>query len=91
LFSRLNECYEGNQEDFAGAFSEGASQQELGESTMLALLNTIPETEKTMLLLKYNDGQSIEHLQTQFMLSASAIKMRLKRARQNSTGCTQGQ
>jgi RNA polymerase sigma-70 factor (ECF subfamily) len=34
-----------------------------------------------MLFLKYHDGQSIEQLQTVFMLSASAVKMRLKRAR----------
>jgi RNA polymerase sigma factor (sigma-70 family) len=81
LFSRLNEHYEGNQDNFAAAFSDGASQQETSEGTMLALLNTIPELDKMMLFLKYKDGQSIGDLQTRFMLSASAVKMRLKRAR----------
>jgi RNA polymerase sigma-70 factor (ECF subfamily) len=48
---------------------------------MLGLLNKLPDAEKTLLLRKYRDGESIEHLTGQFSLSAGAVKMRLKRAR----------
>ncbi len=61
---------------------EDALQPPPSESALLALFNHIPETDRQMLLLKYHDGQSIEQLQTVFMLSASAVKMRLKRARE---------
>ncbi len=56
-------------------------ESERTEATMLALLNKLPDAEKTLLLLKYRDGESIEHLRGQLRLSTGAIKMRLKRAR----------
>jgi RNA polymerase sigma-70 factor (ECF subfamily) len=64
-----------------GVSLEGSSGQENPETRMLALLNHVNETDKTMLLLKYQQGRSIEHLQQQFNLSAGAVKMRLQRAR----------
>ncbi|QIP13823.1 RNA polymerase sigma factor [Spirosoma aureum] len=79
--SQLNENHEGSAGDFAMTFEESTSQQDPAESRMLALLSSISETDRTMLYLKYRDGQSIEHIQARFMLSASAVKMRLKRAR----------
>ena len=81
LVHRLEDFNDGDVESHAGSPPEEASQQALDESRMLSLLNAIPETEKKMLLLKYYEGRSIEHLQTVFMLSASAVKMRLKRAK----------
>jgi RNA polymerase sigma-70 factor (ECF subfamily) len=58
-----------------------SGELETNQATMLALLNQLTDTEKTLLFLKYRDGESIEHLQAQFHLSEGAIKMRLKRAR----------
>ncbi len=81
VMSRLTENYEGDQADFTEAFAEGSMSRESAESTMLALLSTLPEIDQAMLQRKYHDGQSIEQIQTHFMLSASAIKMRLKRAK----------
>jgi RNA polymerase sigma-70 factor (ECF subfamily) len=46
------------------------------------MLKYIRETERKMLLLKYQQNYSIKDLQKEFNLSASAIKMRLQRARQ---------
>jgi RNA polymerase sigma-70 factor (ECF subfamily) len=79
---RLEDSGESTWKDAAAPSPEDALQPPPTESTLLALFNHIPETDRRMLLLKYHDGQSIEHLQTVFMLSASAVKMRLKRARQ---------
>ena len=79
---RLSDSYESTWKDAAAQSPEDALQPPPSESTLLALFNHIPETDRQMLLLKYHDGQSIEQLQTAFMLSASAVKMRLKRARQ---------
>lgn len=44
-------------------------------------LNQIPEADKRMLELKYRYEYSIQDLQREFDLSASAVKMRLLRAR----------
>ncbi len=78
---RLDDSQESAWQDPAGTSPEDALQPS-SESTLLALFNLIPETDRQMLFLKYHDGQSIEQLQTVFMLSASAVKMRLKRARE---------
>ncbi len=48
---------------------------------MFSLINNLPEAERKLLLLKYSEGESIESLQEMFQLSASAIKMRLKRSK----------
>lgn len=49
---------------------------------MLTLIHRLPEQERQLLLLKYQQGESIETLERTFNLSASAIKMRLKRSRE---------
>lgn len=77
VVSRLGAYDPGDEPDPEEALSEADPAQKI----MLALLNTLPAAEKTLLLLKYRDGESIEHLKTQFRLSAGAIKMRLKRTR----------
>ncbi len=79
---RLDDSYEATWKDAAGTSPEDALQPPPSESMLWALFNHIPETDRRMLFLKYHDGQSIEQLQTAFLLSASAVKMRLKRARQ---------
>lgn len=56
--------------------------QEDQEAVMFSLINSLPEAEKNLLLLKYSEGESIESLQDMFHLSASAIKMRLKRSKE---------
>jgi RNA polymerase sigma-70 factor (ECF subfamily) len=55
--------------------------QEDQEAMMFSLINNLPEAERKLLLLKYSEGESIESLQEMFQLSASAIKMRLKRSK----------
>jgi RNA polymerase sigma-70 factor (ECF subfamily) len=77
---RLGEYDPGDGKGPEAAFAE-AGESGPAQTTMLALLNKLPDLEKTLLFLKYRDGESIEHLQTQFSLSAGAVKMRLKRAR----------
>ena len=52
------------------------------QNIMLALINRLPQEERTLLLRKYEAGVSIEDLQKELNLSASAIKMRLKRSRE---------
>ena len=44
-------------------------------------LELIPPEEKTLLLLKYQDGVSIKELETLMEIGSSAVKMRLKRAK----------
>ncbi len=63
--------------------------QEVTDESLLELqveklkqaLEMIPGDDKTILLLKYQDGTSIKELETTMELSSSAIKMRLKRAK----------
>jgi RNA polymerase sigma factor (sigma-70 family) len=57
-------------------------QEEDQHSLMLTLINKLPMEEKQLLLKKYETGTSIEELQKELNLSASAIKMRLKRSRE---------
>ncbi|WP_158860300.1 RNA polymerase sigma factor [Lunatibacter salilacus] len=52
------------------------------ETLMMGLINQLSEEERDLLLLKYGQGISIERLQEMFKISASAIKMRLKRSRE---------
>lgn len=63
--------------------------QEVTDESLLQLqveklkqaLEMIPGDDKTILLLKYQDGASIKELETTMELGSSAIKMRLKRAK----------
>jgi RNA polymerase sigma-70 factor (ECF subfamily) len=52
------------------------------QSVMLALIYRLPQEERSLLLSKYEKGTSIEELEHELNLSASAIKMRLKRSRE---------
>jgi RNA polymerase sigma factor (sigma-70 family) len=61
------------------------NERELHEQRELILdsmLKDIRETERKMLILKYQQNYSIKDLQKELNLSASAVKMRLQRARQ---------
>ncbi len=61
------------------------NERELYEQRELVLdnmLKYIHDTERKMLLLKYQQNYSIKDLQKELNLSASAVKMRLQRARQ---------
>jgi RNA polymerase sigma factor (sigma-70 family) len=58
------------------------SDQSEAEKIIMMLVDKLPETEKNLLLLKYSQGESIESLQFMFHLSASAVKMRLKRSKE---------
>jgi len=49
---------------------------------MLDLLNMLREDEKMILLMKYQDGMSIKDIQGSLGVSESAIKMRIKRAKE---------
>lgn len=61
--------------------ADGDDRQEQ-EAIMFKLLNSLPEQELQLLTLKYQEGVSIEKLQSTLELSASAIKMRLKRSKE---------
>jgi RNA polymerase sigma-70 factor (ECF subfamily) len=74
-------AYEPGEEAGAEVASADTEELEAEQTTKLALLNKLPEAEKTLLLLKYRDGESIDYLKGQLSLSAGAVKMRLKRAR----------
>jgi RNA polymerase sigma factor (sigma-70 family) len=58
------------------------SDREEQESIMYSLIKALPEKERSLLELKYLQGESIENLQLQLNLSGSAVKMRLKRTRE---------
>lgn len=60
------------------------SPEETNPDTFYHTLDTIPSKEKELLDLKYMQNQTIKDLQKKFQASASAIKMRLKRARERA-------
>ncbi len=62
--------------------SEESSERAEQELIMYSLIKALPEKERDLLNLKYLQGESIENLQTQLNISASAVKMRLKRTRE---------
>jgi len=51
---------------------------------LIQILDAIPPKDKELLIEKYSNRKSIEELQLQFGMGASAIKMRLSRARQKA-------
>lgn len=55
---------------------------ELSEAILDKLLDEIGPEEKLLLLLKYKEKHSIKDIQASLQLSESAIKMRLKRAKE---------
>ncbi|MEZ5009015.1 MAG: RNA polymerase sigma factor [Chitinophagales bacterium] len=67
-----------------GEEDNGVHEKEILEMEMdrlAILLEKIPTIDKSMLLMYYQDDMSIKDLQDHFELGASAIKMRLSRAR----------
>ncbi|MGB3150012.1 MAG: sigma-70 family RNA polymerase sigma factor [Maribacter sp.] len=54
---------------------------DLQVSKLKQALELIPPEDKSILLLKYQDGVSIKELESLLELGASAVKMRLKRAK----------
>ena len=66
--------------DFHGI--EGMHDRIEQETIMFSLLHALPEPERQLLTMKYKDGESIENLQNILDLSASAVKMRLKRSKE---------
>lgn len=54
---------------------------ELQVEKLKKALEMIPGEDKTILMLKYQDGVSIKELESTMELGASAVKMRLKRAK----------
>lgn len=56
--------------------------QEVSLQILDQLLDTISPEEKLLLLLKYKEKHSIKDIQTSLNLSESAVKMRLKRAKE---------
>jgi len=62
---------------------ESADHQDMNEreSIMYTLIDNLPEQERQLLFKKYYEGESIESLQSMLHISASAVKMRLKRSK----------
>lgn len=80
-FSSLDDVYFWEEGLSTSPIDKNLRQDEQ-ESLMFSLLNKIPEKERNMLYLKYYKGESIETLQVRFNLTASAVKMRLKRSKE---------
>lgn len=78
--SSLDDVYCWEEGISASPIDRSLSQDEQ-EGLMFSLLNKISEEERNMLYLKYCKGESIETLQVRFNLTASAVKMRLKRSK----------
>ncbi|CAN5445314.1 RNA polymerase sigma factor [soil metagenome] len=79
--SRLDDV-SASQERIPIHMLETYTVQEEKEVIMLSLLDQISKEERHLLYLKYYMGESILTIQAQFNLSASAVKMRLKRSRE---------
>jgi RNA polymerase sigma factor (sigma-70 family) len=78
-FEKIELCYDIFDEapDF-----EARLDYETKEESLNSHLDEISEQDKKMLVLKYHYNYSIFDLQKEFNLNASAVKMRLQRARQ---------
>jgi len=63
-------------QDFEERLKREALESKLGD-----YLKLLPEEERQLLVLKYHMNYSVKDLQKEFDLSASAVKMRLLRAR----------
>lgn len=70
------------EEGFDDSDMEERIDYEEREEKLKKILDEIPENDKKMLELKYRENYSVKQLQEFFNLSASAVKMRLMRARQ---------
>jgi RNA polymerase sigma factor (sigma-70 family) len=75
------EFTEGENQHIAISHDESSERDEQ-ETIMYSLINHLPESERELLTLKYEHGESIEVLQHKLGLNASAVKMRLKRSKE---------
>ena len=66
---------------------EQRKEYEEKELKLRDVLAEVPELDRSLLNLKYNQNYSVRDLQTEYNLSASAVKMRLMRARQKVEQC----
>ena len=76
-----NTVRDDDQYDGSPAAEENSERAEQ-ELIMYSLINALPEKERSLLNLKYLQGESVENLQVQLNISGSAVKMRLKRSRE---------
>ena len=77
-FEDIDACYDIAEEVVD---KEERCRREQQESSLDSKLDEISEQDRKMLVLKYKHNYSIVDLQKEFNLQASAVKMRLQRAR----------
>lgn len=78
----LSEQYTDGERTHVAIATDDTQERTEQETIMYTLINHLPESEKTLLTLKYEQGESIEVLQQKMGLNASAVKMRLKRSKE---------
>jgi len=78
----LSEQFTEGESTHVAVAAEDNTERNEQETIMYTLINHLPENEKTLLTLKYEQGESIEVLQQKMGLNASAVKMRLKRSKE---------
>lgn len=76
-FQKENDSYVSEEE-----VADARDLQTIKVDRLLTILEEINPEEKMILMMKYRDGLSIKQIQTIFDLSESAVKMRLKRAKE---------
>lgn len=81
VLSLEENVYEDDEEKSASFAISHEHEEAEQEKIMFALIDHLPAEEKSLLLLKYQQGKSIEDLQASYHLTSSAIKMRLKRSK----------
>lgn len=70
-----------HESELADEASDEKEVLEMEMERLAELLEMIPTEDKSMLLMYYQDDMSIKEIQAHFNLGASAVKMRLSRAR----------
>lgn len=78
----LNEQFMDADRNQTSITLEESTQRSEQEAIMFKLIDRLPEGEKQLLTLKYQEGESIENLQEKMGLNSSAVKMRLKRSKE---------
>ncbi|PIB36251.1 hypothetical protein BFP72_13055 [Reichenbachiella sp. 5M10] len=77
-------------DEIADLVEDQDMEEELTIPMMESLLDRLSQDEKIILLLKYKDKHSIQDIQQSLGLSQSAVKMRIKRARQHINDLLKG-
>ena len=73
--------YVAEQDEYVGTEGSDAELLELKIEQLKTLLEQISPEDKALLLMKYQDGLSIQEIMRYTQLGESAVKMRLKRAK----------